>query len=94
MVNRFCCLLFIFSSLIFGIRISYARTVNNYVIKQPGAAAPIADKRNLQNPNEPQIEVIDEQVLAQEQFARIKMLELEGREPYQENRKTTITRTY
>ena len=71
-----------------------ARTMRSYVMKKPGEAHPVRGGNRLLNQNEATLEVVDEQVLAQEQFARIKELELEGREPYQEDRKTSITRTY
>lgn len=77
-----------------GFEMSYARTVHRYVIKKPGEATSTKGDHQLSKLNEPYAEVMDEQILAQEQFYHIKMLELEGRQPYQENRKTTITRTY
>ena len=90
-VQKLLCLL---SVLMFVIAVTHARTVPSYVIKRPGEASPILPGQRLLNHTGDQLDVIDEQVLAQEQFERIKMLELEGRESYQEGRKTSITRTY
>lgn len=76
------------------ISITGARTVSQYLIKKPGEASSMYRGGQLSTQDNEYLDVVDDQVLAREEFARIKMLELEGREPYQETRKTSITRTY
>lgn len=70
-----------------------ARTVNQYVIHKPGEVLPTMRKRYIR-PNETEPEFIDEDVKAQMLFKKFKEIELEGRIPYQESRKTTVIPTY
>lgn len=73
----------------------FCRTVPHYVIKKPGDPAPLQKMgRRLGQDYQPYKEIMDENVLAQEQFKRIKQKELEGRISYEASRKSIITRTF
>lgn len=69
------------------------RTVPYYVQKKPGEVTHGGRNSFLMMKEEPYYKVVDEEVLALQNFTRAKMRELEGIEPYIESRKTSITRT-
>lgn len=71
----------------------YARTVSRYVQKKPGEVTHDRSDHFLMMEENPYYIIVDEEVLAQENFTRAKTRELEGIEPYNESRKTSITRT-
>lgn len=66
-----------------------------YYIQKPGNPAPLVTRTASPLPisQYSNIEIVDNDVLAQERFQRLKTIELEGRIPYQETRKTIITPT-
>lgn len=77
------------------ISLNFCYEADHYVIKKPGEPAPLDTIKRSLRPLEQysNLQIQEQDVIAQERFKISKEIELEGRIPYQESKKTVITPT-
>jgi hypothetical protein len=83
-----------FSISLFLITSCFCYETNHYVIQRPGEIAPFEKFKRSYRPigEYGNLQIQDDDVIAQERYKIVKEIELEGRVPYQESRQTVITR--